>query len=308
MKFRESIAAIYDSLSIMDSPLDALPDDVETLKAALISARMHVARVEGELASAQTHATRVEDELVSARARSSEDQALIAHLKLTIAKLNRERFGARSERTCRLVDQLELQLEELEATATEDELAAEAAKTGVTEAAAFTRKRPSRKPFPDHLPRERVVVPGPSACPCCGGTRLSKLAKTKATGKKPGGFPPQPPTHGPRPTDQINLTDEESRIMPVAGGGFDQCYNAQAAVAAGSLLVVATNVVQAPTDKQQIEPMLAALKDLPDEVGQAARAPTARPWPEQFLARRRNGASGQQDVHPQERPRPPTIS
>jgi len=161
----------------MDSPLDVLPDDIETLKAALIAAQAESARVGSELASAQMHATRVEGELVSARARSSEDQALIAHLKLIIAKLNRERFAPRSERTQRLVDQLELQLEELEATATEDELAAETAKAGVTEVAAFTRKRPSRKPFPDHLPRERVVVPGPSACPCCGGTRLSKLGE-----------------------------------------------------------------------------------------------------------------------------------
>lgn len=96
----------------------------------------------------------------------------------------------------------------------------------------------------------------------------ARAAKTKATGKKPGGKPPEPPVEGPRPTDQINLTDEESRIMPVAGGGFDQCYNAQAAVAAGSLLVVAAKVVQAPTDKQQIEPMLSALKGLPDEIGQ----------------------------------------
>jgi len=95
----------------------------------------------------------------------------------------------------------------------------------------------------------------------------ARAAKTKATGKKPRGFPPQPPTPGPLPTDQINLTDEESRIMPVASGGFDQCYNAQAAVAASSLLVVATNVVQAPTDKQQLEPMLDELKDLPDEIG-----------------------------------------
>jgi len=94
-----------------------------------------------------------------------------------------------------------------------------------------------------------------------------RAAKTKATGKKPGGFPPQPPTQGPLPTDQINLTDEASRIMPVAGGGFDQCYNAQAAVAAGSLLVVAATVVQAPNDKQQIEPMLDELKGLPDEIG-----------------------------------------
>jgi len=96
----------------------------------------------------------------------------------------------------------------------------------------------------------------------------ARAAKTKATGKKPGGKPPEPPTEGPRPSDQINLTDEESRIMPVAGGGFDQCYNAQAAVAAESLLVVAAHVVQAPTDKQQLEPMLDALMDLPDAIGQ----------------------------------------
>jgi transposase len=81
-------------------------------------------------------------------------------------------------------------------------------------------------------------------------------AKTAATDKKPGGKPPQPPTEGPLPRDQINLTDEDSRVMPVAGGGFEQCYNAQAAVAAGSLLVVAVDVVQAPNDKQQLAPML----------------------------------------------------
>jgi hypothetical protein len=72
---------------------------------------------------------------------------------------------------------------------------------------------------------------------------------------------------GPRPTDQINLTDEESRIMPISGGGFEQCYNAQAVVAEGSLLVVATNVVQAPNDKQQIEPMLAKITALPKDLG-----------------------------------------
>jgi len=99
--------------------------------------------------------------------------------------------------------------------------------------------------------------------------RMAALAaKTAATGKKPGGKPPEPPPEGPLPSDQINLTDEESRIMPVAGGGFDQCYNAQAAVAAQSLLVVAPKVVQAPTDKQQLEPMLGVLKDLPDAIGQ----------------------------------------
>jgi transposase len=94
-------------------------------------------------------------------------------------------------------------------------------------------------------------------------------AKAAATGRKPRGKPPQPPTEGPLPTDQVNLTDEESRIMPVAGGGFEQCYNAQAAVAAGSLLVVAVDVVAAPNDKQQLEPMLGKIDALPEAFGKA---------------------------------------
>jgi transposase len=96
----------------------------------------------------------------------------------------------------------------------------------------------------------------------------ARAAKTEATGKKPGGKPPEPPTPGPQPKDQINLTDEESRIMPVAGGGFDQCYNAQAAVAAGSMLVVAADVVQAPNDKHEVEPTLDRLEALPAELGE----------------------------------------
>jgi transposase len=95
----------------------------------------------------------------------------------------------------------------------------------------------------------------------------ARQARTEASGKKPGGKPPEPPVEGARPTDQINLTDEASRIMPVAGGGFDQCYNAQAVVAAESLLVVAAQVVQAPNDKQQIEPMLNKLDTLPEHLG-----------------------------------------
>jgi hypothetical protein len=91
-------------------------------------------------------------------------------------------------------------------------------------------------------------------------------AKAAATGRKPRGKPP--PTEGPLPADQINLTDEQSRIMPVAGGGFEQCYNAQAAVAAGSLLVVAADVVQAPNDKRQLAPMLGKLAVLPEDLGQ----------------------------------------
>jgi transposase len=97
----------------------------------------------------------------------------------------------------------------------------------------------------------------------------AREAKIEATGKKPGGKPPQPPVEGPLPTDQVNLTDEESRIMPVAGGGFEQCYNAQAVVAEGSLLVVAVDVVQAANDKQQLEPMLNQVVALPEVLGKA---------------------------------------
>ena len=95
----------------------------------------------------------------------------------------------------------------------------------------------------------------------------ARQAKAERSGKKPRGKPPEPPVEGPRPNDQINLTDEELRIMPVAGGGFDQCYNAQAAVAAGSLLVVASAVSQTPNDKQQLEPMLDKIEALADELG-----------------------------------------
>jgi len=97
----------------------------------------------------------------------------------------------------------------------------------------------------------------------------ARAAKTEANGKKPGGKPPEPPTQGARPTDQVNLTDADSRIMPVAGGGFEQCYNAQAVVAAGSLLVVAREVTQAANDKQQLEPMLDKVNALPEELGKA---------------------------------------
>src|SRR5919202_453552 len=96
----------------------------------------------------------------------------------------------------------------------------------------------------------------------------ARAAKAAATGKKPRGRPPVPPVEGPGSADQVNLTDEESRIMPVPGGGFEQCYNAQAVVAAGCLLVVATDVVQAANDKQQVEPMLGKLAALPPELGQ----------------------------------------
>jgi transposase len=107
---------------------------------------------------------------------ASSADALIAHLQLAIEKLRRELYGVRSERKARLLEQMELELEDLEADASEDELVVEKeAKT--TAVRAFSRKKPSRQPFPAHLPRERVVLPGPTSCACCGSTRLHKLGE-----------------------------------------------------------------------------------------------------------------------------------
>jgi len=103
-------------------------------------------------------------------------------------------------------------------------------------------------------------------------SRLAARAEQEQqTGKKPRGRPPEPPTGGVREKDQVNLTDEDSRIMKIAGGGFDQCYNAQAVVATGSLLIVATEVTQAANDKEQLVPMIEKLKALPKDLGRAKR-------------------------------------
>jgi transposase len=147
----------------MDSGREAFPKDIEALKAALAAACDAHAQAEAELAVA--------------RAKISDDQALITHQQLRIEKLTRQLYGPRSERMSRLLDQIELQFEESESTATEDEIAAEKAVAKTTTVASFTRKRPARKPFPEHLPRERVVEPGPSACLCCGSNRLRKLGE-----------------------------------------------------------------------------------------------------------------------------------
>ncbi|NPD69829.1 IS66 family transposase [Acetobacteraceae bacterium] len=132
---------------------DILPDDIDTLRAALVAER--AARL-------------------SAEARATGAEAMIAHLKLLIANLQRDRFGPTSERSRRLLDQLELQLEEPEANAAEADV--EPAAPGDPRPGS-SRAKPVRGPLPAHLPRERVVVPGPTACPNCHG-RLVKLGET----------------------------------------------------------------------------------------------------------------------------------
>jgi len=125
---------------------DPLPDDTEALKAALIETRA---------------------KLVGAT-------ALIEHLQLVIAKMKREKFGPRSERSQRLIEQMELELEELSATAAEDETQTETTRVQVR---GFTRRRATRRNFPADLPRRRIVHPAPTTCPCCGGTNLSKIGE-----------------------------------------------------------------------------------------------------------------------------------
>jgi transposase len=130
---------------VIETP-DHLPDDKDALKAALIEAR----------------------------AKLSGAEAMIEHLQLVIAKMKREMFGPRSERSQRLLDQLELQLEELTARLSEDAVKAEAASVKVQ---GFERRKATRRDFPDHLPRRRVVHPAPTTCPCCGGSKLSKIGE-----------------------------------------------------------------------------------------------------------------------------------
>ncbi|MCC2105391.1 MAG: IS66 family transposase [Hyphomicrobiales bacterium] len=147
----------------MDRAPEAPPDDIAALRAALVAEQAKRLELGAELAVA--------------RAKASEDAALIAHQKLRIAKLERQVYGPKSERSARLIDQLALTFEELAASATEDELAAEQAVARATHVRGFTRRPAERNTFPDHLPRERVVIDPPTTCECCGGNRLRKLGE-----------------------------------------------------------------------------------------------------------------------------------
>lgn len=140
----------------MDQSDELLPADFASMKALYLKERS--ARLDAE-------------------AKKSSNEALIAHQKLTIEKLKRELFGQRSERTVRLLDQMELQLEELEATASEDDLAAEEAARQAQLQRTPVRRKAKRRDFPEHLPRERVVVPTPACCDSCGSSRLTKLGE-----------------------------------------------------------------------------------------------------------------------------------
>jgi len=176
-------AADIDSIALVNTP-ESLPSDLAAAHAMILAERDARVMAEADAAVAKTAAAVAETkaavakaEAANAQADLSSSEALIAHLKLAIEKLRRELYGTRSERKARLLDQMELQLEELEASATADELAAEQAAARTQTVKSFARKRPSRKPFPEHLPRERIVIAAPESCPCCGSMKLSKLGE-----------------------------------------------------------------------------------------------------------------------------------
>jgi transposase len=148
---------------------DSLPSNLVAAHALILAER--AARLSSEARAAQA-----QSDLTHAQATASSADALIAQLRLELEKLRRTLYGVRSERKERLLDQLEMQLEDAEADASEDELAAERA-TASTTVKSFERKRPARKPFPEHLPRERIVIAAPQCCSCCGSTKLSKLGE-----------------------------------------------------------------------------------------------------------------------------------
>ena len=151
----------------MTSKPDDLPSDLASAYMALLAER-EALQVERDVAVADA---------ASARAELSDNEALIAHLELRIEKLKRELHGQRSERSARLLEQLELELEELVTTASEDELAAQAAAAKTQNVRPFMRKRPVRKPWPDDIEHERVVIEAPTSCACCGGSRLAKIGE-----------------------------------------------------------------------------------------------------------------------------------
>ena len=135
-----------------------------------------IAVLRAALAAAEARAAAAEDELMQTRAVVSASDAMIRHLQLQIAKLRREQFGQSAERHARLIEQLEMQLEDLETDLGQDRAKTDAAAAKTT-VAAFERRRPARKPFPDHLPRERVVVEAPTSCTCCGSGRIVKMGE-----------------------------------------------------------------------------------------------------------------------------------
>src|SRR5258708_8223094 len=154
---------------------DSLPTTLAAAGAAVTAQREAVAAAERRAIAAEARAAAAENEAKSYALQ-------IEKLKFTVAKLRHAQFGQSAERGA-ILEQLELQLADLEENAAQAqaqaqaELADAAAATVVIKVEAFERKRPARRPLPAELPRERVVHPAPTACPCCGGATLRKIGE-----------------------------------------------------------------------------------------------------------------------------------
>jgi transposase len=166
-------------MTATSNALPSLPADLATAQAMIVAERAARQASEAQLATALETLSFAQGELAHVRAEASDTQVLIERLQLEIKKLKRAMYGHKSERTALLIDQLEFQLEDMEASATEDELAAIAVRQRSHDIAVrpFERKRPARQSFPEHLQRERRVIAAPKSCPCCGSERLSRLGE-----------------------------------------------------------------------------------------------------------------------------------
>ena len=120
----------------------------------------------------------LKSEFKEAEQRATGAEAMVAHLKLLIARMRQDRFCASSERGWRLLDQLELELEDLETAIAEDDPANVPGAAIVSPEVGSERQRPAHRPFPAGLPRGRIVIPAPVQCPCCGSSRLAKLGES----------------------------------------------------------------------------------------------------------------------------------
>jgi len=153
-------------------------EDIANLKAALVAMTARAIAAEADAANAKAEAANAQADAAHVKARLTTTTVLIESLKLEIARLRRETYGQTSERGARLIEQLEFQLDELETDRAEDEAAADAAALKAGRPQIERRRRhPVKKPFPEHLQRERVIVPAPTQCACCGSSRLAKLGE-----------------------------------------------------------------------------------------------------------------------------------
>lgn len=196
------------------------PSEIAVLRAALAASEARASVAEGALLAAT-------NELAQVQAVVSASEDMIRHLRLQIAKLRREQFGHSAERHARLIEQLEMQLEDIETDIADDNAKAEATSPKMT-VVAFERRRPARKPLPEHLPRERVVIEAPTSCTCCGSARIVKMGEVEEGHKTVRG------TVLPTTTETLEVIPRQWKVVCYPAG-FWQCQKPERADRAGEV-------------------------------------------------------------------------